>query len=238
MALIPLAQWIYSLVKMLTHEIWKRFYKFVFGEVKFFRILLRFSFLRAAIQFNKNLSNLGCAIYLRIFHGMLSSQYQHFQSFNPWYIVPFRPLNNINLTFNVRHCPEASGSGSNANLDEISSSESRPRVIYKISTKDQPEDTDQTSASKACLNFNFKILIKLQNTDQTSASKLAFKLQNLDKTLCSKSEQRFGIMIKPQLPNLQQTFANTMLIINISNSNNLKYWVGIFTRQGNINQVY
>ena len=30
-----------------------------------------------------------------------------------------------------------------------------------------------------------------------------------------------------------------MLIINISNSNNLnKYWVGIFTHQGRINQVY
>ena len=30
-----------------------------------------------------------------------------------------------------------------------------------------------------------------------------------------------------------------ILIINISNSNNLnKYWVGIFKRQGQINQVY
>ena len=33
--------------------------------------------------------------------------------------------------------------------------------------------------------------------------------------------------------------ANTFLIINISNSNNLnKFLVGIFTRQGHINQVY
>ena len=33
--------------------------------------------------------------------------------------------------------------------------------------------------------------------------------------------------------------ANTILINNISNSNNLnKLWVGIFTRQGHINQVY
>ena len=40
-------------------------------------------------------------------------------------------------------------------------------------------------------------------------------------------------------PNLQQTVANTILIINISNSNNLnKFWVGIFTRQGHINKVY
>ena len=32
---------------------------------------------------------------------------------------------------------------------------------------------------------------------------------------------------------------NTILIINISNNNNIKkFWVGIFTRQGYINQVY
>ena len=31
---------------------------------------------------------------------------------------------------------------------------------------------------------------------------------------------------------MQQMFANTILIINISNSNNLnKFWVGIFTRK-------
>ena len=46
-------------------------------------------------------------------------------------------------------------------------------------------------------------------------------------------------MTKPQLPNLQQTVANTILIINISNSNNLnKLLVVILTRQGHINQVY
>ena len=46
-------------------------------------------------------------------------------------------------------------------------------------------------------------------------------------------------MTKPKLPNLQQTVANTILITNIINSNNLnKFWVGIFTRQGHINQVY
>ena len=46
-------------------------------------------------------------------------------------------------------------------------------------------------------------------------------------------------MTKPQFPNLQQTVANTILITNISNSNNLnKFWKGIFTRQGHINQVY
>ena len=46
-------------------------------------------------------------------------------------------------------------------------------------------------------------------------------------------------MTNPQLPNLQQTVANTILIINISNSNNLnKFWVVIFTRQGHVNQDY
>ena len=39
-------------------------------------------------------------------------------------------------------------------------------------------------------------------------------------------------MTKPQLPNLQQTVANTIFIISISNSNNLnKFWVDIFTHQ-------
>ena len=39
--------------------------------------------------------------------------------------------------------------------------------------------------------------------------------------LCSKSEQKFSFMHNPQLLNLQQTVANTILIINISNSNNI-----------------
>ena len=38
-------------------------------------------------------------------------------------------------------------------------------------------------------------------------------------------------MTKPQLRNLQQTVANTSLIIK-------KFWVDIFIRQGYINQVY
>ena len=43
-------------------------------------------------------------------------------------------------------------------------------------------------------------------------------------------------MTKPQLPNLQQTFANTTLIINSNNLNN--FWVDILTHHGHINQVY
>ena len=60
--------------------------------------------------------------------------------------------------------------------------------------------------------FAIKILTELQ-------------LQNLDQTLCSKSEEKFSFMTKPQLLNLQQKFeqtvANPILIINIGNSNNL-----------------
>ena len=38
---------------------------------------------------------------------------------------------------------------------------------------------------------------------------------------------------------VQQTVANMILIIYISNSNNLcKFWVDNFARQGHINQVY
>jgi len=56
----------------------------------------------------------------------------------------------------------------------------------------QQQNTDQTSASKSRLNFNFKILTKVLKV----------------------------FMDKPQLPNLQQTVLNTILITNSSNSNN------------------
>ena len=96
-------------------------------------------------------------------------------------------------------------------------SEYWPRFNFVTSSKHQRQNADQTSASKSRLNFNFK--------------------QSWLK--CSKSEQKLSFMTKPQLPNLQQTVANTILITNISNSNNLnKFWVGIFTRQGHINKVY
>jgi len=73
-------------------------------------------------------------------------------------------------------------------------------------TKIQLRNVNQTSAAKYRPNFSFKISPELQ-------------LQNLEQTLCSKSEQKFSVMTNPQLPNLQQTVANTILII--SNSNNL-----------------
>ena len=47
---------------------------------------------------------------------------------------------------------------------------------------------------------------------------------------------KFNFLTKPQLPNLQQIVAITILISNSYNIN--KFGVGIFTRQGDINQVY
>ena len=56
-------------------------------------------------------------------------------------------------------------------------------------------------AAKCWPNSSSKILPELQ-------------LQNLDQTLCSKSEPKFSSITKPQLPNMQQTVANKVLIIN------------------------
>ena len=85
-----------------------------------------------------------------------------------------------------------------------------------------------------------QILIKVhfQNFDQALTSKsqpnitisTKIKLKILEQTLCSKSEQKFSSMTKPHLPNLQQTVANTILIINISNSNNLNKLLSSHTR--------
>ena len=86
---------------------------------------------------------------------------------------------------------------------------------------------------------NFRMLTKIQirNLNQASAANLKILTkpwaQNLDQILSSKYEQKFSFMTKAQLPNLQQTVANSILINNINNSNNLnKFWVGIFTYQG------
>ena len=144
-------------------------------------------------------------------------------------------------------------------MGHITSSNKKPwsNFIFRISTKHQVQNLNQTSPSG--LNSKFKILtkpsfrisnkIQLHNLNKTSAAKYwpnsslkilpELQLQNLDQTLCSKSEQKFSTMTKPQLPNLQQAVTNTILIINISNSNNHnKFWVGILTRQAHLNQVY
>ena len=85
---------------------------------------------------------------------------------------------------------------------------------FSISTKIQLHNLCKTSAAKYWPNASLKILPELQH-------------QNLDQTLCSKSEQKFGFITKPQLPSMQQIVANTIFIINISKSANLnKFWVG------------
>ena len=45
-----------------------------------------------------------------------------------------------------------------------------------------------------------------------------FQLQNLDQTLCSKSEQKFSFMTIPQFPNLQQSVADVDAEDHVGNS--------------------
>ena len=127
--------------------------------------------------------------------------------------------------------------------------------IFRISTKHQLQNLSQTSSF--LLNLNFKISTKssfristkitLHNLKQASAansdhssakSRLNFNLKILTKP-CVQSLKKFNFLTKLQLPNPNQTVANTFLSINISNSNNLNtFWAGIFTSQGHIiNQV-
>ena len=141
-----------------------------------------------------------------------------------------------------KHCQRHNGiegwvhiTTSKTNLDQILISESWLSINFKISTKHQAGyrilmlDQDSTLYRQPKINSKVPTKLQLQNFAWTSTS-------NLDQTFCWKSEQKFSFMTKPQLPNMQQTVA----IINISiNSNNLnKFWVVIFTRQGQINQVY
>ena len=121
------------------------------------------------------------------------------------------------------------------NLDQASTSKSQPNIsilinLYqtsiRISTKAQLHNRNQTSEGKYWPNFSFKISPELP-------------LQNLDQILYLKSDQKFSFMTKLQLPNLHQIVVNMFLGININNNNNLNmFWVGIFTHQGHINQVY
>ena len=91
----------------------------------------------------------------------------------------------------------------------------------------------------AISQFRVKILntaSEYHKHQQFSGSKILPKLhlQNLAWTSTSKSWpkcSKLRFITKPQLPNLHQTVANTILITNTSNSNNLEFGVGIFTRQ-------
>ena len=69
--------------------------------------------------------------------------------------------------------------------------------------------------------FNVITFIAFEGTEKHLKISPKLQIQNLDQTLCSKSEQKFSFLTKPQLPNVQLTVANTILITNISNSKNL-----------------
>ena len=137
-----------------------------------FRILLGFSFLRAAIQFNKNLSNLGYAIYLQIFHGMLSLQYQHFQSFNPRNRAPFMLLYQtinifeLRITFNVKHYRMHNGPKAWVVLTQIlihlqKLDQASPTKLKNILTKLQLQNLAWTSTSKSGPNLVLKVWTKV-----------------------------------------------------------------------------
>ena len=90
--------------------------------------------------------------------------------------------------------------------------------IFRISTKHQPQNLNQTSAFRQNLklkiltkpSFRISTKIELHNLNQASAAKywpnFSFKsapklqLQNLDQTLCSKSEQKISQICNKLLP--------------------------------------
>ena len=96
-----------------------------------------------------------------------------------------------------------------------------PFALDQISTKIQFHNLYQTSAEKNCPNSSFK-------------SCLNFKI--LTKPCAQSISKSLTFFTKPQLRNLQQIAANKIVSSNSCNIN--KFWVGIFKRQGYINQVY
>ena len=137
-------------------------------------------------------------------------------SSNSWLPRVIASKFSIAFIWAQKHCQRHNGpegwvhiTNSDKNIDQISISETKLNLNLKSSPN---------LASESWTGFNFvswqnlvlKVGTKVKFYDQTSASKSAGK-----------------------------TVAITIPIINISNSNNLnKFWVGIFTRQGHINQVY
>ena len=90
---------------------------------------------------------------------------------------------------------------SNTNLDQISSSDSRSSINFKISTKHQHCNKTETSKSwpnlasesRPRLNFITSTKHQQQNSDQSLASKsrLNVNFKILTKHLCSKCKQKF-----------------------------------------------
>jgi len=79
------------------------------------------------------------------------------------------------------------------------------KTSFRISTRIQQYNLYKTPAKKLA-KLQLQILPELQ-------------LQNLDQTLCSKSEQKISFLTKPQLRNLQQIVPNMILISNSYNIN-------------------
>ena len=168
----------------------------------------------------------------------LSSAYQSnfFRSYHKFLHKSWSNIFRISTKHQLQNLNQASAFWRNLNLKLLT----KPifRILTKIELhnhmKHQQQNNDQT---KIHLGFNI-----LQNISRKELTKLQLQilpelqLQNLDQTLCSKSEQKFSFLTKPQRPDLQQIVANTIIISNSYNIN--KFWVGIFTRQGHINKVY
>ena len=95
-------------------------------------------------MFHKMSHNIGSAIW----HHCDSLRLSHNVNIDPFFT----------FTDNLKHCQRHNGpegwvliTSSNTNLDQISSSESRPSIIFKISTKHQP--LHKTWASKSWPNL-------------------------------------------------------------------------------------
>lgn len=119
----------------------------------------------------------------------------------------------ISFLFSEAEMEESIGVWPNLSLDlRAVTSASQLNLRFKILTKPSVRISTKillhkhykTSAAKCWANSSFKVLPEL-------------RLQPLG----LKSEQKCSFRTKRQSPNLQQTVANTILIINISNSNSL-----------------
>jgi len=118
-------------------------------------------------------------------------------------------------------------------LGHIASSKNKywSNFVFRISTKHQLKNLNQTSAS----GLNFKILTKPSfrfnlnlNLNQPSAAKYwpsfsfeispELQLQNFDQTFCSKTEQKFSLMTKLWLPNLHLTRFSALTSARVTTS--------------------
>ena len=78
-----------------------------------------------------------------------------------FYLILIKHFQNLDLASTSKSQPNITISTKLKlkNLDQTKP-ESRPRMNFIATTKHQQQNNDQTSASKSCLNINFKILNK------------------------------------------------------------------------------